>query len=183
MRKMLSLLGLLGLLSLVLASCASTSITPAYLVRAKRDEGLLIAYQAHFAIDEDSITKISSHQYESLTLGDNTQYDVIQPEVFSFDIESAGNDPAEWKYKQNEYDKKSYDINSLVSDLKQMNVSYTGQIYVLITIFDDYKIIEASNLSNNTVLDSRYAIFKSNQMMPTPKNIDLSSLSRFHRRK
>ena len=102
MRKSIYNLCLLCIVCMAFTSCVS--IEPDYLIKAKSDNGFITAYQAHFAIEGNSITEISAHQYEDLTLGADSNYRMISPETYSFDINAAGSNPAEWKYVQNEYE-------------------------------------------------------------------------------
>lgn len=181
MRKSIYNLCLLCIVCMAFTSCVS--IEPDYLIKAKSDNGFITAYQAHFAIEGNSITEISAHQYEDLTLGADSNYRMISPETYSFDINAAGSNPAEWKYVQNEYDKTSYDVQTLIEDLKQMKLAYTGTVYVLITTFDEYKIIEAANLDGNTLIDDSYIIFRNNVKLENSDALKLNQLSRFYKHK
>ena len=58
-----------------------------------------------------------------------------------------------------------------------MKIAYTGKIYVLITTFDGYKIIEAANLDGNTLIDDSYAIFKNNIKLENSDAVKLKQLS------
>lgn len=183
MQKIIYSLGLLCVLNLILVSCATSSAEPDYLIKAKSDNGFVTAYQAHFAISSDSITQISARRYDDLTLGADSNYKMINATTYAFDITAASPEPAEWEYVQNEYDTKSYDVPSLIKSLRQMNIRYTGTIYVLVTTFDDYTVIEAANLDRNTVLDESYAIFKNNKLLEHSDELRLSQLWRFYRHK
>lgn len=181
MRKLIYSLCLLCIFCLTFTSCVS--IEPDYLIKAKSDNGFVTAYQAHFAIEGNSITEISAHQYEDLTLGSDSNYKMISADTYSFDIKASGGNPAEWEYVQNEYDRTSYDVQTLIEDLKLMKIAYTGKIYVLITTFDEYKIIEAANLDGNTLIDDSYAIFKNNMKLENSDAVKLKQLSRFYKHK
>ena len=183
----LCLLCIASAVCLSLLSCAGvdTSFEPAhspqYLIRAKSDNGFVIAYQAHFAVDGDAISEISAREYEKLTLGDGSEYKAISAKTYAFDINAAGNVPSAWQYVQNEYDDEVYDARLLAKELSQMNLHYSGSLYVLITTFDEYKIIQVSNLDGNTVLDESYAMFRNGRQLQLPKNAKLCSLWRFYR--
>ena len=181
MRKSIYSLCLLCIVSLMFTSCVS--VEPDYLIKAKSDNGFITAYQAHFAIEGDSITEISAHQYEDLTLGSESNYRMISAVTYSFDINAPSTNPAEWEYVQNEYDKTSYDVQTLIKDLKQMKVAYTGKIYVLITTFDEYKVIEVANLDGNKLIDDSYAIFRNNVKLENSDAVKLTQLSRFYKHK
>lgn len=174
---------------LSLLSCVSVGVnfepahSPQYLIRAKSDNGFVIAYQAHFAVDGDSVSEISTREYEKLTLGDSSEYKEIRAKTYAFDIKAAGNSPSGWQYVQNEYDDEVYDVQLLAKELSQMNLPYSGSLYVLITIFDEYKIIQVSNLDGNVVLDESYAMFRNGRQLLLPKDASLCSLWRFHKYK
>ncbi len=172
---------------LALLSCASvdTSFEPAhspqYLIRAKSDNGFVIAYQAHFSVDGDAVSEISAREYEKLTLGDGSEYKAINAKTYAFDINAAGNVPSAWQYVQNEYDDETYDVQLLAKELSQMNLNYSGSLYVLVTTFDEYKIIQVSNLDGRAVLDESYAMFRNGRQLQLPKGAKLCSLWRFYK--
>ena len=154
---------------------------PAYVIKAKRDNGFISAYQAFFAIDGDSISAISSSRYEDLTLGSDKPYERVSVTTCSFDIYAPGRDPMEWRYEQSQYDTKRYAVQSLIWDLKQMGLSYTGDVYVLVTFLDEYKIVKAVNLDGMVVLDESYAVFRNDEPLDLPKGMSLSDLSIFYK--
>ena len=178
---------LLCLVCGMLMSCVSlgkigeSEQLPEYLIRAKSDNGFVTAYQAYFAIDGNSVTEIPKHKYENLTLGKDSKYEAISVKTYSFDIIAVGNAPSEWKYKQSEYESKCYDVQTLVRDLEQMNVPYTGSLYVFITVFNGYRIVAVTNLDGNIVLDESYAVFRNGWQLQLPKDIRLSQLRDFMR--
>lgn len=172
---------------LSLLSCVSVDTgfeqahSPQYLIRAKSDNGFAAAYQAHFSVDGDAVSEISAREYEKLTLGDSSEYKAINAKTYAFDINAAGNTPAAWQYVQNEYDDEAYDMQLLAKELSQMNLHYSGSLYVLVTTFDDYKVVQVSNLNGNAVLDEAYAVFRNGKQLQLPKNARLCSLWRFHK--
>lgn len=178
---------LLSLLCVMLTSCVSLGKTyeseylPEYLIRAKSDNGFVSAYQAYFAIDGNSVTEISKSKYEALTLGENSKYEAVSVKTYSFDIIAVDNAPSEWKYTQNEYETERYDVQTLVRDLEEMKVPYTGSLYVFITVFNGYRIVAVTNLDGNIVLDESYAVFRNGWQLHLPKDIRLSQLRDFMR--
>ena len=154
---------------------------PEYLIKAKSDNGFVTAYQAYFAVDGDSVSEISAREYERLTLGDSSKYQIISEKTYSFDIIANGGALSEWQYEQNKYDSEIYSLPLLIKDLSQMNLPYTGKLYVLIKQFDDYRIISVANLDGCTLLDESYAVFRNNRQLPLPKNIRLDNLWRFYK--
>ena len=172
---------------LLLASCVSTSNGGGerYLIRAKNDSGFVIAYQAHFALDGESFRKISSRRFESLTLGSDSEYEAISARTYSFYVLADGENPDGWKFNQNEYDDETYDVDLLVRDLRDMGISYSGSLYVLVTCFDDYRILDVSNLAldMNSVTGESYALFKNDVRISLPKDTRLCCLRYFYRRR
>ncbi len=165
-KKITGLINLICIACLAFTSCVSAgkNFEPQYLIHAKNDNGFVSAYKAYFAIEGDSIRKISSRSFESLTLAEDSQYKVISPQVQSFD---KGN-PAD---------------ESVLRDLEAMGIAYTDSLYVLVTTFDEYKIIQVTTLDGNVALDESYAMFRNGSPMQIPKDINLSCLFRFYRHK
>ncbi len=163
------------------ANKPATASRPTYLIKAKRDNGFVSAYKAHFAVKGNSITKISEYRFDDLTLGSDSDYEVISATTCAFDVVAETKDPMEWKYKQNEYDEKRYAVQSLIWDLQQMKLSYTGSLYVLVTFFDDYKVLKVAMLDGMSVLDESYAMFIKDEPMKLSDDMQLSDLWRFYK--
>lgn len=183
---------------LALASCASTKTNggsaassgnpakgaePAYLIKAQRDSGFVADYRAFFAIDGDSVTEISASKFDNWTLGDGSDYERINAVTCVFDAYAPVGDPMEWRFKQSEYDTRNYDVQLLVWDLKRMGLTYTGSVYILITLFDNYRVVQAVQMDGSSALAESYAAFRDDDMLALPKRADLSSLRSFYRRK
>ena len=192
MKKNACLFGYVFIVCISILSCVSTGMNaePEYLIKAKRDNGFISAYKAHFALDGESLYKISERKYEALTLGEDSKYKMIVPDTLSFDISAPGNDKSKWEivlpsnYMMQEGNiTEPYLRESLIADLTQMGITYTGSLYVLVTRFDDYKIVQVTNLDGNTVIDETYALFKNGSQLPLSKDIDLSSIWRIYRLK
>ena len=205
MKKTMHVLVLACALCLVLASCVSSgsgsstgsgagtssgasedkkkAVEPAYLIRAKSDNGFVAAYRAYFAVDGNSVSEISQRRYEDLTLGSGSAYQTITARSYAFDVTTRGSDPLEWQYKQNEYDDKKYDTQLLIWDLKQMKLPYTGTLYVLVKTFDDYRALLVAQMDGNSVLDESYAVFRDEDRLALPKGAKLYGLSDFYRHK
>ena len=188
MKKIFYLPAIICTACLMLLSCVSAGMgsEPEYLIKAKRDNGFVSAYKAHFALDGENIYKISERKYDDLTLGEDSKYKVIQVDSISFDVSATGDDLSKWNVSL-PYDYKNqanpYTRESLINDLTQMGVTYRGSLYVLVTRFDDYKIVQVTNLDGNSVIDESYALFKNGSRLPLSKNIDLSSIWQVRRRK
>lgn len=197
MKKMASVLTVACALCLALASCVSSGSgtstgsntssgagrEPAYLIKAQRDSGFVADYRAFFAIAGDSVTEISASKFENLTLGDESDYERINATTCVFDAYAPAGDPMEWRFKQNEYDTRNYDVQLLVWDLKRMGVTYTGSVYILITMFDNYRVVQAVKMDGSSALAESYAAFRDDDMLTLPKGADLSSLRSFYRHK
>ena len=201
MKKLRFALSLGCALCLALAACMSTGTgsgseagagpqarpaatgEPDYLLLAKSDNGFIPAYRGCFAISGGSVTEISSRKYDELTLGSDTDYEAIGFRTYAFDVDAVGGDPLGWQYVQNAYDDRKYDTQLLSWDLKQMGLSYRGTLYVLVTTFDDYRVILAANMDGNSVLNETYAVFHDEDRLPLPKGARLYGLSRFYRHK
>lgn len=164
-------------------AASSRAGKPEYVIKAKRDVGFVSAYQAYFAVDGTIISKITASRFDDLTLGDNSLYAVTATETYAFDVQAKGTNPALWTYEQNEYDAQPYDLKLLRSDLKRMQLSYTGTLYVLITVFDDYRIVQVANLDGNVLIDDSYALFKDDIQLTIPRDSKLCDIWRVYKRK
>ena len=188
MKKIFRLSVLLIITCLPLLSCVSAGVAsePEYLIKAKRDNGFVSAYKAHFALDGENIYKISERKYDALNLDDSSKYKVIQVDSISFDVTASGDDLSKWNVSL-PYDYESqanpYTKESLINDLTQMGVTYRGSLYVLVTRFDDYKIVQVTNLDGNSVIDESYTLFKNGSRLPLASNMDLSSIWQVRRLK
>ena len=182
MKKAVAILTLMTLLITGTTACSAGGGKPDYLIRASRDNGFVPAYRAYFAIKDDKLTKISSYRFEKLLYG-NSDYSMIPEEYYSFDVYAETGEPSEWEYEQNKYNDVQYDEEILIGQLEEMGVSYTGNIYILVTEFDDYAVIEVTDLEDDssTIVSSSYGLFKDGRMLDLPDKIDLSSVNDFYR--
>ena len=192
MKKNACLFGIVFIACISILSCVSTGMNaePEYLLKAKRDNGFISAYKAHFALDGESLYKISERRYEDLTLGEDSKYKMIVPDTMSFDIDAPGSDKSKWtivlpdnNIPQEGNVTEPYTRESLIADLTQMGITYTGSLYVLVTRFDEYKIVQVTNMDGNSVIDETYALFKNGSKLPLSRDIDLSSIWRIYRLK
>ena len=69
----------------------------------------------------------------------------------------------------------------LKNQLLEMGISYEGEIGVQITEFDKYYLIEVTSLDDNTIIDSKYAIFHNGEKLSMRDDIDLSSIRDIHK--
>ena len=86
MKKNACLFGFVFIACISILSCVSTGMNaePEYLLKAKRDNGFISAYKAHFALDGESLYKISERRYEDLTLGEDSKYKMIGSSVVDY---------------------------------------------------------------------------------------------------
>lgn len=185
MKKQFFLPAIICIACISLLSCVSAgkNAEPEYLIKAKRDNGFVSAYKAHFALDGESLYKISERKYDDLTLDEDSKYKMIIPETISIDITVPGSDKLAWEVSfPSDYEMQAgsttepYTRETLIADLTKMEITYTGSLYVLVTRFDDYKIVQVTNLDGNSVIDESYALFKNGSKLPLSKNMDLSSI-------
>lgn len=169
-------------LCVFLTSCSVNESNPEYLLEGAMDNGFVASYRAYFAIENKSVTKISKTKYENFIYKDKDNHYKIVPKVYySFDVNAKTKDPSDWEYKQSEYDDEIYDIDMLKNQLLEMGISYEGEIGVQITEFDKYYLIEVTSLDDNTIIDSKYAIFHNGEKLSIGDDIDLSSIRDIHK--
>ena len=184
--KFILLLSLLSITCLCLMACGkdySDEVYPEYLLEGARDNGFVASYRAYFAIENGNVNKISETKYDNLIYKDSDDhYEIVPEEYYSFEINAKTNNPSDWKYEQNRNNDKMYDTEILKNQLLDMNVSFWGNIYIHITKFDEYILIEVVNMNeNNAILDSKYAIFYNNEMLQMENDIDLSSIRKIYK--
>ena len=173
------------LCGIFLASYDNDSIKPDYLIECVLDNGFVPAYRAYYTIESDNIRKISHSKYEKYIYDDKKEYGYIPTTYYSFDAFAKTMNPSEWEYEQNEYDDVIYDVDTLKTYLLKMQTGYWNmpsalgedKVYILVTEFDDYAIVEATLLDfQNTVKDSKCAIFHNGNMLTAAKDLDLNSI-------
>ena len=154
-----------------------------YLIKTGEDSGFTAASRAYFALEGKAVTKTNKRNFEKNTLGSGSLYERIEPVTYQFDIDAPDSDPANWVYNENEYDSAKYDTDVLKNDIKQAGISCTGTIYLLITAFDEYKILEIHEMNGSVAVSENYAVFKGTELLSLPKNADLSSIREIYRLK
>lgn len=174
--------------SLCLTSCGKDMTYPDYLLEGARDNGFVPAYRAYFAIDSNNVTKISKRKYDNFVYHDKIDhYDTIPEIYYSFVAHNStiGSPPSEWEYTQSKYDNIVYDIEILKKYLSMMDLQNNTlpagfedpRIEIVIIEFDDYNIIEVTQLNEfNMVLAQKYAVFHNEEMLLIPDDMDLSSI-------
>ncbi|MCR5213072.1 MAG: hypothetical protein K6E10_01530 [Eubacterium sp.] len=177
--KTISIISALFAVCVFLTSCSVNGSNPEYLLEGASDNGFVASYRAYFAIENKSVTEISKTKYENFIYKDKEDHYKIVPQVYySFEVNAKTKDPSDWEYEQSKYNDETYDIDILKNQLLDMGISYEGEIDIQITEFDEYYLIEVTSLDdNNTIIDSKYAIFNNGEKLSMADDIDLSSIS------
>ncbi len=176
--KKKTIASILAVMSLLLCSCKRTE--PEYLIMAGLDNGFVAAYRAYFSLTGSDMTKISGRKYDKLRLG-NKNYERIEESVFTFDVTAEKLDPDTWIYERNKYIEEIYDEQVLIKDLKDMGILYTGKLYIVVTTFDDYRLIQVDSLDGSSIADSSYAAFKGDERLELGKRTELHSIRAIYR--
>ena len=159
-----------------LASCGSSGPNPDYLIMAA-DDSTMPVYRAYYAVYGDSLQNITKGAYENYISKDD-QYKTIGTSICDFNVTAGSSDPSEWEYEIKYFDEEPYDTDVLKTQLKEMNVHYVGEVYILITTFDGYVILQVDNTTEN---QSTYGMFRDGKQMTLPAGTDLSSLETFYK--
>ena len=159
-----------------LTSCGSTGPNPDYLIMGAEEGGTPV-YRAYYAVYGNSIQNITKGAYEDYISKDDN-YKTISTSTCDFDITAGSSDPAEWEYEVKYFDEEPYDTDVLKTQLKEMNIHYVGEVYILVTTFDGYVILQVNNKTEN---QSTYGMFKDGKQMTLPAGTDLRSLVTFYR--
>lgn len=162
------------------ASCGKSD-PPAYLLEGARDNGFVPAYRAYFELDGDSIKKISENRFDRYFRGDKNDYKGVLQDYYSFNIVADSGDPSGWEYEQGAYDSEVYDEELLIGFLEEIDTGYTGDVYVLITEFDDYTVLEIWEKDGNSITRQTTALFRDGNRISLPGNVSLESLRNIYR--
>lgn len=176
---------ILGILMICFSSfsCAGKK-TPAYLLVGSEDNGWVPSYRAYFSVDGDEAKKISKHRFESLIYDDDIEYKTIAVTLYSTNAYAASSDPSDWEfveYKDWFDDIDTMDFDTMKKYLKEMGVSYKGEIYIEVLEFDGYTALEVESLSDSTVKDSTSGLFRDGKMIELPKNVTFRSVNDVYR--
>lgn len=179
--KLICLIIIFSVAGMLLSSCATGNSRPDYLLEVARDNGFVPAYRAYYAIEGDTIKKISKSRYEKYIYKDD-HYKRFNESFSNYDVVASSEDPAGWEYELKYCSDDPYDTDVLIGHLQDMNVSYTGNVYILVLWFDDYVIVEVTNLDDtNTVLGETFGLFRDGRKLDLPSGTDLSSLRSYYR--
>ena len=183
-RRIATIMSVALVLSALCAAISSCSKVDAdYLIEGARDNGFVAAYRGYFAIDDGSVFEISGNQFDRSVLGDDSQYKSIGYQLITFEAKAERSDPLTWTYEKNKYVSEEYDVNVLKDQLKQMGVSYTGDVYIITTSFESYTVIEANSLDNNTVMDTTYGLFRDGSKIELPADIEIQDIRTVYKHK
>lgn len=171
----------LSVLCVALSACSKVDAD--YVLVGARDNGFVAAYRGYFAIKGDSVREITEYQCDKMVLGDESEFSGIAFDLMTFDAKADGSDPSTWVYEKNKYIEEDYDVNALIDMLKQMGVSYDGDVYIIITSFDDYTLIEAEGLDGNTVTGSSYGMFRNGARIDMASGIEPQDIRTVYKHK
>ncbi len=181
--KILKMISVVSTMLVVLTACGVNSSKPEYLLEGARDNGFIAAYRAYYAINDDTVKKISKRKYEKYVYREKA-YEHQGTTYYSINTTATSKDISAWEFEQNQYDDKTYDKQTLIDQLGAMGIEYEGKMYILVTVFDDYEIYEVKSLGeNDMILDSKYAVFHNGNMLTMEGDPDLSSIRSIYRYK
>ena len=179
--KLICLIIIISSASALLSSCMTGKSRPDYLLEGARDNGFVPAYRAYYAIEGDNIKKISKSKYENYIYKDD-HYKSFNESFTNYDVVAGSEDPSEWEYEIKYYSDDPYEIDALIGLLQDMNVSYTGNVFILVLWFDEYVIVEVTSLDGtNTVLGETFGLFRDGRKLDLPEGTDLSSIRTYYR--
>ena len=170
----------LSFVCLFISSCGSKS-SPAYVLEAGQDNGLVASYRAYFELDGTSIAEVREIRFNNLLEG-SVEYAEISHNTYNFDAFAQSSNASDWQYTQNPNDKAAYDVSKLIKYLKKMGATYTGNIHIQVTEFDEYTAIEVQNIKDNTIGDISTALFRRNTKINFPSGLSLQSLWKVYKR-
>ena len=179
--KLICLTLIISVVCVLMSSCISNRNKPDYLLMGAKDNGFVPSYRAYYAITGDTIKKIPQFKYENYIYKDD-HYKSFNEEFSNYDVVADSPDPSEWNFELMYYDNEPYDTDALIKHLQDMNVSYMGNVYILVLWFDEYVIVEVTNLDDtNTVLGETFGLFRNGKMIDLPAGTDLSSIRTYYR--
>lgn len=152
---------------------------PDYVIEGARDNGFVAAYRAYTALTDESAKKIPGFRFENLVYSNvDVEYEHVNFDFHTYKGKAETTDPDTWEIEHNQYDEEWFDIPSVIESLKKMDLSYTGDVYIIVTEFDDYRIVQVESLGddNSTILDESFALFRNGSRIELPENVKLDSI-------
>ena len=151
---------------------------PKYLLENAGSGGILAFDTTYFAIDDDGVKKISEIRHNNLIFAEDNHYSSVWEKYYHFDVNARSKDPSDWEYEISEFNDGFYDTDILTEQIKKMELSVDGKIDIEVTKFDDYYIVEVTQMEDDDfqVIDSYYAVFHNGERLAMKKNIELDSI-------
>ena len=186
MKKILLLLPAFCFFILTLTACGkddSKAAYPSYIIMSGTDNGFVAASRAYFSVDDKEISKITEKRYEKLLYADKPEYEIVMLGSYTFDVTANESDPGKWDYTEQKYGDDPYDTDSVIKDLKMMGEEFTGNGYVLVNVFDDYRIVEFDLYEGDRITEKHFGLFIKDEMIMLPEGMKLDQLRKIHRLK
>lgn len=178
--KIVSLISLLSILCLMAVSCSSGNKS-SYVLMCGEDNGLVAAYRAYYELDGTTVKEIREDRFNNLVTKTD-DYKLINQTTYNFTADAKSSNASKWTITESGFDEELYDIGKLVKYLKKMDVYYTGDIYIKVSVFDSYTVIEVQRLDGNTITDITTGLFKGSSMIKLQKGEMLKSLWKVYKR-
>ena len=160
---------------------------PKYLMYAGTDNGFTAAYRAYFGLTDGKIRKMTGLRYTLLEFGYNSRYERVRDKKYYFDVTAESDDPGSWFYKPGSTN-EPYSMEKLTDLLRRSKINLRGDLFVIITEFDDYQIVDVRMEGvSSTPMDVRlnkhnnYAMFKGGRRMRIPLRVKLGNLRVIYR--
>ena len=58
-----------------------------------------------------------------------------------------------------------------------MRTFYTGDIHIIVTVFDDYTVLEVWRMENDEIAEIQTGLFRYNSIIELPRDVNLKSLA------
>lgn len=161
---------------LMFVSCTEIQ-QPAYFLVSSEEDDLVTVYKAYFELDGSNIRAVLENNYEARILNKKTKYRQIQQTTYVFDALAKSSNPTKWEYEESEEDKELFDQDKLIKYLSQMRTFYTGDIHIIVTVFDDYTALEVWRMENDEIAEIQTGLFRYNSIIELPRDVNLKSLA------
>ena len=172
------IISLINSFSILLNMYGDYKHPPKYLLENAGSGGILAFDTTYFAIDDDGVKKISEIRHNNLIFAEDNHYSFVRDKYYHFDVNARSKDPSDWEYEISEFNDGFYDTDILTEQIKKMELSVDGKIDIEVTKFDDYYIVEVTQMEDDDfqVIDSYYAVFHNGERLAMKKNIELNSI-------
>ena len=172
------IISLINSFSILLNMYGDYKHPPKYLLENAGSGGILAFDTTYFAIDDDGVKKISEIRHNNLIFAEDNHYSFVRDKYYNFEVNARSKDPSDWEYEISEFNDGFYDTDILTEQIKKMELSVDGKIDIEVTKFDDYYIVEVTQMEDDDfqVIDSYYAVFHNGERLAMKKNIELNSI-------